>query len=314
MMKAPFSIAIHGGAGTIQASLMDDTLKQTIESALQQAVCAGHVLLKQGASATDAVVAAIKILEDCPHFNAGHGSVLTHQEMVEMDAAVMSGIQREAGAVASIKHIKNPIMLARDVMEKSPHVLLSGDGAETFAFELGYDYTEQDYFFTDRRYEQLQFMKEKGLFAMSESHYPDGKNYGAVGAVALDQNGHLAAATSTGGISNKKYGRIGDSPLIGAGTYAEDGVVALSASGMGECFIRHGVAGDIAARMKYLKEPLRVACDSVIHGELAQVGGEGGIIGIDAKGDIHFSLNCSGMYRASIDSSEKLKIAIYSDD
>lgn len=310
-MTAPFSIAIHGGAGTIEPHLMSPELQQQIESALEQAVRAGHDLLKQGASALDAVVAAVKILEDSPHFNAGHGSVLTHNEMVEMDAAVMSGWERQAGAVAGVRHIRNPILLARDVMEKSPHVLLSGDGAERFAFEQGYQYTEQDYFFTERRYEQLQSMKEKGLFALSESSYPDDKKYGTVGAVALDQHGHLAAATSTGGITNKKYGRIGDSPLIGAGTYAQDGVVALSASGMGEYFIRHCVAADVAARMRYLDEPLNVACDAVIKGELQQAGGEGGIIGVDRSGNIHFSLNCSGMYRASIGIDGRLNLAIY---
>lgn len=311
---APFSIAIHGGAGTIERHLMSPELQQQIEFALEQAVLAGHKLLDQGGSSLDAVVAAVKILEDSPHFNAGHGSVLTHHEMVEMDAAVMSGIERQAGAVAGVRHIRNPILLARDVMEKSPHVLLAGDGAESFAFELGYEYTEQDYFFTERRYDQLQSMKEKGLFALSESSYPDDKKFGTVGAVALDQHGHLAAATSTGGITNKKYGRIGDSPLIGAGTYAQDGVVALSASGMGEYFIRHCVTADIAARIRYLHEPLGVACDAVIKGELQQVGGEGGVIGVDQQGNIHFSLNSSGMYRASIGSQQPLYIAIYADE
>jgi len=313
-MHFPFSIAIHGGAGTIDPSLMGADLQRDIEEALSQAVTAGHNVLRHGGTAVEAVVCAVKSLENSPHFNAGHGSVLSHNEMVEMDAAVMLGEQRQAGAVAGVKHIKNPIELARDVMEKSPYVLLAGEGAEAFAFSLGYNYTEQDYFFTERRYQQLQSMKEKGLFALSESKYPDDKKYGTVGAVALDQQGNLATATSTGGITNKEYGRIGDSPLIGAGTYAENGLVALSASGMGEAFIRHCVTADIAARMRYLNETVSQACDTVIKGELKQAGGEGGVIAVDAKGNIHFSLNSSGMYRASIDTQGQLKLAIYAND
>jgi beta-aspartyl-peptidase (threonine type) len=310
----PFSIAIHGGAGTIDSSMMSAALQREIEAALTLAVSAGHQILKQGGSAVDAVVAAVKCLEDSHHFNAGHGSVLTNQEMVEMDAAVMLGKCRQAGAVAGVKHIRNPVMLAKDVMEKSQHVLLSGEGAEAFAFHLGYDYTEQDYFFTERRYQQLQSMKAKGLFALSESKYPDDKKFGTVGAVALDQEGNLAAATSTGGITNKQYGRIGDSPLIGSGTYAENNLVAISASGMGEWFIRHCVAADIAARMRYLGENLQQSCDSIINGELREVGGEGGVIAVDAQGNIHFSFNSSGMYRAAIDIDGQLKCAIYSND
>lgn len=314
MKQTPFSIAIHGGAGTIDSRMMSAELKHDIEAALALAVTAGHRILKQGGSAVEAVVSAVKCLEDSHHFNAGHGSVLTNQEMVEMDAAVMWGKLRQAGAVAGVKHIRNPVMLARDVMEKSQHVLLSGEGAEAFAFQLGYDYTEQDYFFTERRYQQLQSMKAKGLFALSESKYPDDKKFGTVGAVALDQAGNLASATSTGGITNKQYGRIGDSPLIGSGTYAENNLVAISASGMGEWFIRHCVAADIAARMRYLGESVQQSCDSIIHGELREVGGEGGVIAIDARGNIHFSFNSSGMYRASIDIDGQLKFAIYSSD
>ncbi len=313
-MVMPYSIAIHGGAGVLTPAQMSPELKLVIESVLETAVVTGHQLLKQGASALDAVVAAVKVLEDSPHFNAGCGSVLNHNEMVEMDASVMFGPGRQAGAVAGIRHIRNPVALARDVMEKTGHVLLAGDGAEQFAFESGYEYTEQDYFFTDRRYEQLQSMKKKGLFALSDPSDSDVKEGGTVGAVALDQHGHLAAATSTGGITNKKYGRIGDSPLIGAGTYAEDGLVALSASGMVEFFIRHCVTADIAARMRYLNEPLDVACDRVIKGELQRVGGEGGVIAVDKSGNIHFSLNCSGMYRAAINVEQALTIAIYTDN
>ncbi|MDA0129958.1 isoaspartyl peptidase/L-asparaginase [Vibrio sp. MarTm2] len=313
-MTKPFSIAVHGGAGTILREQMSDELKAAILADLERSVRAGHEILLQSGDALDAVVAAVKVLEDSPNFNAGKGSVLTHKEMVEMDASVMHGAKAEAGAVAGVRHIKNPIELARDVMQKSNHVLLIGDGAEEFAFEQGYSFTEQDYFFTDRRYGQLLSMKEKGLFALSESKYPDDKKYGTVGAVALDQKGNLAAATSTGGVTNKKYGRVGDSSIIGAGTFAENGNVAVSTTGMGEFFIRKMVAGDVAARMRYLKEDVHTACETIIQGELKQMGGEGGLIAVDAQGNLHFSMNSSGMYRAGIDRDGKLSVKIYADE
>ncbi|NAW59188.1 MULTISPECIES: isoaspartyl peptidase/L-asparaginase family protein [unclassified Vibrio] len=313
-MSQPFAIAIHGGAGTILSQQMSETLKAQILTDLERAVRAGHTLLAQGSDALDAVVAAVRVLEDSPHFNAGKGSVLTHKEMVEMDASVMHGRQRDAGAVAGVRHIRNPIELAKDVMQRSEHVLLIGEGAEEFAFEVGHAFTEQDYFYTDRRYEQLQSMKEKGLFALSESRYPDDRKHGTVGAVALDQHGNLAAATSTGGITNKQYGRVGDSALIGAGTFAENGNVAVSTTGMGEYFIRQTVAGDVAARMRYLKEDLHTACEHVIQGELKQIGGEGGLIAIDAQGELHFAMNSSGMYRAGIDRDGQLSVKIYAHE
>ncbi|MGI2882684.1 isoaspartyl peptidase/L-asparaginase family protein [Vibrio furnissii] len=313
-MSQPIAIAIHGGAGTILRAQMSDELKQGIVAALEQSVRAGHQLLVQGGDALDAVVAAVRVLEDSPYFNAGKGSVLTHQEMVEMDASVMHGLHMDAGAVAGVRHIRNPVELARDVMRHSDHVLLIGDGAEAFAFGQGYDYTEQDYFFTERRYEQLQAMKAKGLFALSESKYPDDKKFGTVGAVALDQHGNLAAATSTGGITNKKFGRVGDSALIGAGTVAENGNVAVSTTGMGEFFIRKMVAGDVAARMRYLKEDVHTASEQVIQGELKTLGDEGGLIALDASGEIHFAMNSSGMYRASIDTQGDLLVKIYADE
>ncbi|MCG6218260.1 isoaspartyl peptidase/L-asparaginase family protein [Vibrio furnissii] len=313
-MSQLIAIAIHGGAGTILRAQMSDELKQGIVAALEQSVRAGHQLLVQGGDALDAVVAAVRVLEDSPYFNAGKGSVLTHQEMVEMDASVMHGLHMDAGAVAGVRHIRNPVELARDVMRHSDHVLLIGDGAEAFAFGQGYDYTEQDYFFTERRYEQLQAMKAKGLFALSESKYPDDKKFGTVGAVALDLHGNLAAATSTGGITNKKFGRVGDSALIGAGTVAENGNVAVSTTGMGEFFIRKMVAGDVAARMRYLKEDVHTASEQVIQGELKTLGGEGGLIALDASGEIHFAMNSSGMYRASIDTQGDLLVKIYADE
>ncbi|WP_045456846.1 isoaspartyl peptidase/L-asparaginase family protein [Vibrio campbellii] len=313
-MTKPFSIAIHGGAGTILREQMSDELQQSILADLEAAVKAGHQILATGGEALDAVVAAVKVLEDSPNFNAGKGSVLTHNEMVEMDASVMDGRHQAAGAVAGVRHIRNPIELARDVMQNSNHVLLMGEGAEKFAFEQGHEYTEQDYFFTDRRYEQLLSMREKGLFALSESRYPDDRKHGTVGAVALDQHGNLAAATSTGGVTNKKYGRVGDSALIGCGTVAENGVVAVSTTGVGEFFIRKRVAEDVAARMRYLQEDVHTACEHIIQGDLKAMGGEGGLIAIDAKGELHFAMNSSGMYRAGINTQGELSVKIYADE
>ncbi|KGY11384.1 peptidase [Vibrio tubiashii] len=313
-MTQPFSIAIHGGAGTILREQMGDALKASILADLKTSVRAGHQILVEGGDALDAAVAAVKVLEDSPNFNAGKGSVLTNKEMVEMDASVMHGKAKQAGAVAGVRHIKNPIELARDVMNKSAHVMLIGEGAEEFAFEHGYDYIEQDYFFTDRRYEQLLSMKEKGLFALSESKYPDDKKFGTVGAVALDQHGNLAAATSTGGVTNKKYGRVGDSAIVGAGTYAENGNVAVSTTGMGEFFIRQTVASDVAARMRYLNEELHTACEAIIQGELKQMGGEGGLIAVDGQGNLHFAMNSTGMYRAGIDVNGEFSVKIYADE
>ncbi len=313
-MTKPFSIAIHGGAGTILREQMSNELQQSILADLEASVKAGHQILEEGGDALDAVVAAVKVLEDSPNFNAGKGSVLTNNEMVEMDASVMDGRNQAAGAVAGVRHIKNPIELARDVMRNSNHVLLVGEGAEKFAFEQGHEYTEQDYFFTDRRYEQLLSMREKGLFALSESRYPDDRKHGTVGAVALDQQGNLAAATSTGGVTNKKYNRVGDSALIGCGTVAENGVVAVSTTGVGEFFIRKRAAEDVAARMRYLQEDIHTACEHIIQGELKEMGGEGGLIAIDAQGELHFAMNSSGMYRAGINTQGELSVKIYADE
>ena len=321
-MSQPFSIAIHGGAGTILREQMSDELKAGITEALEKSVLAGYQVLQLGGDALDAVVTSVKVMEDSPHFNAGKGSVLTHDEFVEMDASVMHGREMDAGAIAGVRHIKNPIELARDVMLKSDHVLLIGEGAEKFAFEHDYTFAEQDYFFTERRYDQLQSMKEKGIFALSEAKYdeqqagkyPDDKKYGTVGAVALDQAGNLAAATSTGGVTNKKYGRVGDSPIIGAGTIAENSNVAVSTTGMGEFFLRKMVASDVAARMRYLKEDVHTACEHIIQGELKEMGGEGGLIAIDSQGEIHFGMNSSGMYRASVDVDGAVEVKIYADD
>ncbi|NOI66200.1 isoaspartyl peptidase/L-asparaginase [Vibrio sp. 99-8-1] len=314
MSNSPFSIAIHGGAGTILKEKLTKELDEELRQVLKNSVLAGHTLLQQGHDAADAVVAAVKVLEDSPLFNAGKGSVLTHNEMVEMDASIMHGKEMMAGAVSAVRHIKNPIVLAKDVMNNSEHVFLSGEGAEQFAFEHSHDYVEQDYFFTERRYEQLQSMKEKGMFALSESRYPDDNKYGTVGAVALDKQGNLAAATSTGGITNKKYGRVGDSAIIGCGTFAENNNVAISTTGMGEYFIRKTVASDVAARMRYLGEDVYTASEVVIQGDLKLMGGEGGLIALDAQGNIHNAMNSLGMYRASVDVSGQLDVKIFVDE
>ncbi|WP_434358131.1 isoaspartyl peptidase/L-asparaginase [Parasalinivibrio latis] len=316
-----FAIAIHGGAGTIERHLMTPELEASYRTALATAAKAGYDVLAKGGTALDATVAAVSVMEDSPLFNAGKGSVLTHNEEVEMDALVMDGATLEAGAVAAIKHIKNPVLLARDVMSRSNHVMLFGEGAEQFAFrECGYDYTEQDYFFTDRRYDQLQAMKELDGFALSEASYkkrdvyPDDHKHGTVGAVALDSHGNLAAATSTGGLTNKKYGRVGDSPVIGAGTYARNGNVAVSGTGMGEVFLRCTVASEIAARMRYLGESVAEASERVVQGELKSLGGEGGTIAVDAAGCMHFAMNCSGMYRAEVGADGQCRVAIFADE
>ncbi|MGF1706079.1 isoaspartyl peptidase/L-asparaginase family protein [Enterovibrio baiacu] len=314
-MTHPFSIAIHGGAGTIERRLMTPELDADYRKALAQSVLAGHAVLVQGGSAVDATVAAVTVMEDSPLFNAGKGSVLTHDETVEMDASVMDGNGLDAGAVTLIRHIKNPIQLARDVMQKSPHAMLAGEGAESFAFkECGYSYTEQDYFFTDRRYKELRVMKKSGGVALSEARYPDEKKHGTVGAVALDKNGNLAAATSTGGLTNKRWGRVGDTPIIGGGNFARNGNVAVSATGMGELLMRCTVASDIAGRMQYGNASVEQACRDVIHGDFLSLGGEGGVIAIDADGSVNFELNCPGMYRATVDAEGNALVAIFADE
>ncbi|WP_281545047.1 isoaspartyl peptidase/L-asparaginase [Grimontia sp. SpTr1] len=314
-MTRPFSIAIHGGAGTIERRLMTPELETAYRKALAQSATAGYAVLEQGGTAVDATVAAVTVMEDSELFNAGKGSVLTHEETVEMDASVMDGRNLEAGAVTLIRHIKNPVQLARDVMQKSPHAMLAGEGAESFAFkECGYEYVEQDYFFTDRRYNELKTMKKTGGVALSEARYPDEKKHGTVGAVALDKEGNLAAATSTGGLTNKRWGRVGDTPIIGGGNYARNGNVAVSATGMGELLMRCTVAGDIAGRMQYGKASIEQACRDVIHGDFLSLGGEGGVIAIDADGQVNFELNCPGMYRATVNEKGEALVAIFADE
>jgi beta-aspartyl-peptidase (threonine type) len=307
-----FALAIHGGAGTIDRSKITADLERAYRDALERSLHAGFDILDKGGSSLDAVEAAVRVLEDDPHFNAGKGAVFTEVGTNELDAAIMDGKSLKAGAVASVKHIKNPVSLARMVMEKSPHVMMDGDGAEAFAKQNGVELVDQKYFYTEERWQGLQREKEKKAGGAGGKRFisPDQDRHGTVGAVALDQAGNMAAATSTGGTTNKKAGRIGDSPIIGAGTYANNATCAVSATGDGEYFIRAVVGHDIAALMEYRAMPLTQAAQKVLD-KVARLGGTGGLIAIDRKGNITQPFNTSGMYRGSIDQAGKSDIAIY---
>jgi beta-aspartyl-peptidase (threonine type) len=307
-------LAIHGGAGTIERSNMTPEREREYRAGLQRALKAGYEILERGGSSLEATEAAVRVLEDDPHFNAGKGSVFTSAETNEMDAAIMDGKTLAAGAVASLKHVKNPIGLARLVMEKSGHVMMDSDGAELFAQENGIELVDQKYFFTQKRWDALQKIKaaEKGRTSGAAKTFliTDQDRHGTVGAVALDQNGNLAAATSTGGTTNKRPGRVGDSPVIGAGTYADNTTCAVSATGDGEYFIRATVARDVSALMEYrgmsLKEAAQAALDKV-----AKLGGAGGLIAIDQEGDMTLPFNTAGMYRGYVDANGKFVVEIY---
>ena len=323
---ANVAIAIHGGAGTILKSEMSAELEKAFLDKLGEALDAGHAVLLAGGNSLDAVVASVKVMEDSPLFNAGKGAVFTHEGVNELDAAIMDGSNLAAGAVAGVRTVKNPIELARKVMLDSPHVMLAGKGADEFAKTAGVELVDPKYFHTERRWQQLQKLlkandsgtklsedadktgsrKEAYRFSSEENRF------GTVGAVALDKKGHLAAATSTGGMTNKRWGRIGDAPVIGAGTYA-NAVCAVSATGHGEYFIRAAVAHDICARMEYQNTPLAQAADTVVMDKLVKMKGEGGIIAVDAKGNVALPFNSKGMYRASIDRTGKRVIAIYQE-
>jgi beta-aspartyl-peptidase (threonine type) len=275
----------------------------------------GHHVLRLGGNSLDAVTAAVTHLEDSPFFNAGRGAVFNADGKNEMDASIMEGSELQAGAVAGVHNIRNPILLARKVMTDSPHVMLTGEGAEIFAREQGIEFADDDYFYTEHRWQQLQKAKAKGADkSASLSHeYPD-RWLSTVGAVALDSQGNLAAATSTGGMTNKSYGRVGDSPIIGAGTYADNRSCAVSATGHGEYFIRATVARDICARMQYQGVSLQQAADAVVMKELVEMGGDGGIISVDNQGNIALVFNTEGMYRASVNTAGDIEVAIYKDD
>lgn len=307
-----FGIAIHGGAGTIPRANMTPEREAAYRQGLQQALDAGYAVLEKTGSSLDAVNTAVRLLEDNELFNAGRGAVFNRAGQVELDAAIMDGSTLAAGAVACVKHVRNPIDLARRVMEKSKHVMLVGEGAEEFARQQGLTLVPNEYFYTERRRQQL----EKALAAERDKTAADiDIGYfgplGTVGAVALDKQGNLAAATSTGGLTAKLPGRVGDSPIIGAGTYAANGVVAVSATGHGELFIRNAVAHDVYALMAYQKMPLKEATHEVVQNKLKAQNAEGGIVTIDARGNISLEFNSEGMFRGARNSKGLNQVAIY---
>jgi len=316
------AFVIHGGAGVITKGSLTPEKERAYRDKLEEALLAGYKALQAGKSSVDAVEIAIRILEDSPLFNAGKGAVFTHDGKNELDSSIMDGKTLAAGAVAGLHHVKNPITLARAVMEKSPHVMMIGDGAEQFAKEQKIELVDEKYFFTQERWDALQqiLKEEKEKSALQEKKVslelgstnalPYNK-FGTVGAVALDKFGNLAAGTSTGGMTNKRYGRVGDAPIIGAGTYANNNGCAVSATGYGEYFIRLGVARDISSMMEYRAMPIQQAADTVIQQKLPKLGGDGGVIALDKYGNIGISFNSEGMYRAYINSEGKPVVEIY---
>ncbi len=312
MQNVPvFSIAIHGGAGTILKHLMNETEEQKYLKALKAALDAGSRLLQQGASALNAVEASVRSLEDCPLFNAGCGSVFTHEGLHEMDAAIMDGFTGNAGAVCSINGVKNPVSLARKVMDESPHVMLTGEGAIRFAHEKKLPFEAEKYFFTQARYNQWNEARHEQKIQLDHTTSKTDNKFGTVGAVALDIHGHLAAATSTGGMTNKQWGRIGDTPIIGAGTWASQESCAVSCTGHGEYFMRAVVGHDIHCLMSYKGFSLQSATELVVQEKLKNVGGEGGLIAVDTFGNIAMPFNSDGMYRACCSSDGREQILIY---
>jgi L-asparaginase / beta-aspartyl-peptidase len=302
-----FGIAIHGGAGTLPRAEMSADAERRYRAGLKEAIDAGFAELVAGGTSMDAVTRAVVLLEDNPLFNAGKGAVFTLDGRNELDASIMDGSTLKAGAICGVTRIRNPVQLARAVMEKSEQVMLAGTGAEEFAAAQGFSFVQQSYFYTPERWMQLERIRsgDAGLSALTISHI------GTVGAVAVDAQGRLAAATSTGGMTGKRYQRIGDSPIIGAGTYADDRSCAVSATGHGEVFIRAVVAHDICARMRFGGRSIGEAVREVVLGELPVLGGEGGVIAIDARGEIAIEFNSEGMFRASRRQGEEMQIGIY---
>ena len=303
------SIAIHGGAGVISRASMTADNERAYRADLERALDAGYAVLDKGGSSLDAVVAAVKILEDSPLFNAGKGAVFSHAGVNELDAAIMDGATQKAGAIAGVRHLRNPIEVARLVMERTPHVLLAGEGAEEFALEQGVKLVPGSYFYTERRWKQLEEAQKAERTASVPAN--DIGYFGTVGAVAHDKDGNLAAATSTGGMTNKRWGRIGDSPIIGAGTYADNATCAVSATGSGEYFIRAVVAHEICARVRLSGVSAAEAARAVIHGKLQEIGGDGGVIVVDKDGALSLEFNTEGMFRAARDSGGRREVAIY---
>jgi L-asparaginase / beta-aspartyl-peptidase len=318
-------LVIHGGAGTITRAQMTPERELQFRQTLEHALRTGYAILEEGGSSLDAVVAAVRVMEDSPLFNAGHGAVLTNEGTVELDASIMDGRDRNAGSVAGIRHIRNPIELARLVMEQSVHVMMIGEGAEQFAAEHHLETVPNDHFVTEHRRQQLIQARERERVELDsrpgsntesgQDHEaePLEKRFGTVGAAALDAHGNLAAATSTGGMTNKRFGRVGDVPIIGAGTYADNETLAVSATGHGEYFIRGVVSHDIASMMRYGGVSLQEAGQSVI-GKLGEMGGTGGVVAVDRNGNIAMPFNTEGMYRGFIDRDGRLRVAIYGDE
>ncbi|HEX8574639.1 MAG TPA: isoaspartyl peptidase/L-asparaginase [Allosphingosinicella sp.] len=307
MTQIPWKLVIHGGAGVIERRRLTEAQDRDIREALDRALAAGAAILAEGGGALDSVERAARVLEDDPNFNAGRGSVFTYQGTNELDAAVMDGRGGDAGAVTGVTATRNPVSLARAVMERSPHVFLSREGADQFSRDQGLEQAEPEWFATPERRRQLELMRA------DEDHYFDEElKYGTVGAVAVDVRGHVAAATSTGGLTGKRWGRIGDTPLIGAGTYADDRSGAVSATGAGEYFIRAAAAHEICARIRMLGESAAVAADKVI-ADIGSLGGSGGVILVTPDGDAAWAFNTPGMYRG-IASAEGRRVAIYADD
>ncbi|NNF52699.1 MAG: isoaspartyl peptidase/L-asparaginase [Gammaproteobacteria bacterium] len=308
-----FGLAIHGGAGTITRANLSGEKEAAIRSDLGEALDAGYRILHDGGSSLDAVQAAITVLEDSPRFNAGHGAVYTNTETHELDASLMDGNSLSAGAVAAASTVRNPILLARKIMDESVHVMLSGAGADEFAGQMGLELVDNDYFNTEFRFNQLKAAQARSDASSMADPLQFESKFGTVGAVALDRHGNLAAGTSTGGTTNKRFGRIGDSPIIGAGTYADNRSCAVSATGHGEYFIRHAVAHEICARTRLAGESLEAAADHVVRKELVEAGGSGGVIAIDRQGHVTMPFNTEGMYRGLRMSDGRMSIAIYKD-
>ncbi|HRO42811.1 MAG TPA: isoaspartyl peptidase/L-asparaginase [Flavipsychrobacter sp.] len=312
------TLCIHGGAGNITPAMMTPEQEHNYREGLQTALKTGYALLEKGAAAIDAVVAAIVALENNPLFNAGRGSVFTKKGLHEMDAAVMDGSNLAAGAVAGVRNIKNPIVLAKEVMLHSGHVFLSGNGASEFALNRNLDFAADDYYFNKERYDQWIAIRDSDFYQLD--HKEDNlkgvapntdHKFGTVGAVACDASGNIAGGTSTGGMTNKRFGRIGDSPVIGAGTYANNKTCAISCTGHGEYFLRAVVAYDVSCLMEYKGLSLHDACTVVVKEKLTNIGGEGGLIAVDAKGNHEFCFNSAGMYRAMRNSGGKEEVAFY---
>lgn len=312
-MAPKYALVIHGGAGTIERSSMDSATEKAYIDALHFALDTGEKILKEGGKSIDVVEAVIKTMEDNPLFNAGKGAVFTNEGKNELDASIMTGDDQKAGAIGGVTTVKHPISLARAVMEKSEHVMMVGKGAEAFAAKCSLEIVDPSYFFTERRYNSLQkILKEDSEKVELSEDEKGNKKHGTVGCVALDLQGNITAGTSTGGMTNKKFNRIGDAPIIGAGTFADNKNCGVSCTGHGEFFIRYTVARDIAAMMEYKGSSLKEACDYIIYQKLVEKGGEGGLIAIDHLGNIEMPFNSSGMYRGWAKEGQR-EVKIYKD-